>query len=520
MQFLTEYVHSLTKYNFLTKVLKVQPLTPVFTPAPAVKIMINLGACFDIPTGAYEKGCHGEYILNGGLAAVSGVVGIGNNFKSTVTNFMAYTGLSRFVKYSRGSTYDTEINIHESHHRQYKITREIQEAFGINIIDDGRWTITDKTVYTGDEFYDKYKEFLKDKRKNAKSYEVKTPFKDRDGGPLKVILPTFTVMDSASEFVTSDIIEMQNNNSLGESGRNTLSMRQGIGKNQFLMEVPGLANGSYDFLMMTAHIGNVFNMDPRNPAPKKLQHLKADVKIKGVPEKFTFVTNNLFHCYNAAPLINQGTKGPEFPRSPDDDLAGDTDLNVVSVKVLRSKSGPSGMAIMVLVSQKEGVLPSLTEFYNIKENGRYGLEGNDRNYNLALIPEVKLSRTTVRGKIDSDARLRRALNITSEMCQMNDLWHHLRPGLLCTPKELYDDLIKIGYDWETLYNTRHYWVVEEEEEGRPPFLSTMDLLMMRIGEYVPYWFTKEQKAKLDMTKVVNIDGATPRVKIQNATAEA
>lgn len=481
-----------------------KPIVPFLEPAPNVKIMINLGACLDVPTGTYEKGVHGEHILNGGLAALTGVVGIGNNFKSTVTNFMAYTAISRVIRYSKGETYDTEINIHESHHMSYKVYKEIIEQFGVDLITQGRWVITDKTRYTGDEYFDRYKEFMKEKKKSFKDYEATTPFKDRDGKNLKALLPTFSIIDSMSEFVTSDVMDMQDANSLGESGANTVSMRQGLQKNRFLMEIPGLANGSFDFLLMTAHIGSEFNMDPRNPAPKKLQHLKGGVKIKGVPEKFTFVMNNCWHCYNAAPLINQGTKGPEFPRDPNDDLPGDTDLNVVTVRQLRSKSGPSGMAIQMLVSQKEGVLPSLTEFYNIKENGRYGLDGNDRNYNLFLLPEVKLSRTTVRGKIDSNPQLRRALNITSEMCQMNDLWHHLRPGLLCTPKELYEDIAKIGYDWETLLNTRGYWVIKEEEEGRPPFLSTMDLLMMRIGEYVPYWLSKDAVAKLKMENAVKI----------------
>ena len=60
-----------------------------------------------------------------------------------------------------------------------------------------------------------------------------------------------------------------------------------------------------------------------------------------------------------------------------------------------------------------------------------------------LLPDVKLSRTTIRSKIDENPQLRRVLNITSEMCQMDQMWHGI-DELMCTPKELYDDLIKLG----------------------------------------------------------------------------
>jgi hypothetical protein len=69
-------------------------LAAPFTPTPVVKIMINIGALFDISTGTYLEGRNGEYILNGGLAALTGIVGIGNNFKSTLEHFMTLTATS------------------------------------------------------------------------------------------------------------------------------------------------------------------------------------------------------------------------------------------------------------------------------------------------------------------------------------------------------------------------------------------------------------------------------------------
>lgn len=473
-------------------------LRPGFTPAAPVQVMINIGSLLDIPTGTYVKGFHGESILNGGLGNLTGVVGIGNNFKSTVLHYMFLTAMAR-MKNSFGNTYDTEINIHETHLQE--IANRIAELEGELVFETERWVITSKKEHSADEWYDILREFLIAKPKEKKMY-VTTPFKGRDKiNPLSIPLPTFTEVDSLSEFVTKNVMETQASNSLGESGANMIYMQQGQQKNRFLMEIPALAGAAYNYTLMTAHIGTEFNLDPRNPAPKKLQHLKGGVKLKGVPEKFTFLMNNCWHCYNAAPLINQGTKAPEYPRDSDDDLKGDTDLNEVIVRQLRSKSGPSGMAVTLIVSQTEGVLPTLSEFHHVKNSERYGLGGNVQNYYMELRPDVKLARHTVRNKIDSDALLRRAINITADMCQMSQLWHHLDEGLLCTPKQLYDDLIAKGYDWDVLLNTRGWWCLKEDEPDQLPFLSTMDLLNMRQGTYHPYWLAEDKRTILPGNKL-------------------
>lgn len=460
-------------------------LRPPFRPTAPVKTLINIGCLFDIPTGEYTQGIHGEWILNGGLGYLTGIVGIGNSFKSTMLHYMMLTAFARMGLKSTASTYDTEINIHES--RLKHLYSSIDILKGEDIIETGRWVITDNREYTGDEYYDSLKEYMENKRKHEKSLLRKTPFFNRERtGPLEIIQPTYSQIDSFSEFTTKDVIKMQDENSLGESGGNTIMMRQGLQKSRFLMEIPSLAGGSQNYVLTTAHLGSEFNMDPRNPAPKKLQYIPQGFKIKGAPEKFTFIMNNCWLAYSATKLQNDSTKAPEYPRDSDDDLKGDTDLSVVKVVQLRGKSGPTGMTMEIVVSQKDGVLPSLTEFHYLKNNDRFGLEGNLQNYTLALCPDIKLSRTAVRGKIEKHPELRRALNICAELSQITDLWHHVDPELLCSPKQLYDDMIALGYDWKVLLNTRGWWTLEGEFEDIP-YLSTMDILMARKGRYIPYW---------------------------------
>lgn len=465
-----------------------------FTPAPEVKIMLNIGALFDISTGTFIEGRHGEMILNGGLCPLTGIVGGGNLFKSTIMHYQSFTALSRF-KGSFGSTYDTEVNTHEWHLSEM-ISRNL-ELEGEDILQTGRWVITDKTVYSGNKWYDVQRNFCEEKIKGFAKSKVETPFWDRaKTGIFYMSTPTFNELDSFTEFETDDVAKMQDENELGESGANTIHMRQGLAKMRLLMEAPRLNTGSYNYLLMTAHIGKESTMQKgaggKDVPISKLKHLKNGDAIKGVTTKFTFVTHNCWHAFNATPLMQDNGDGPLYPRDSKDTLKYDTDLNTVHLRNLRSKSGISGMTIILIVSQTEGVLPSLTEFHYIKEMERFGLEGNVQNYALSLYPDVKLSRTTVRGKIDSDAKLRRALNISAEMCQMSNLWHNQEEGLQCTPKQLYDDLIAMGYDWNILLSTRGWWTTCNDKHPIP-FLSTMDLLRMRTKKYHPYWLEEDKK---------------------------
>ena len=470
-------------------------LIPGFTPAPVVKAMLNIGALLDIPTGIWQTGIHGEKILNGGLGSITGIVGIGNNFKSTIMHYMMLSALNRVYPQFKtsGSTYDTEINVHESHIDS--LAKRFDSFKDVDIFDEQIWTNTDTTVYSANKWFEVLKDFLKDKKKNEKDFTVDSPFVGRDGKLMPMIVPTFGEVDSLTEFKSDAETRMLEENELGDSGANTYHMRAGLIKTRFLMETPALVGGAYHYLAMTGQLGKDIPMAQAGPMPaqpiKKLQFLKNGDKIKGVTDKFTFATNNCWHAYNAAPLINQSTKAAEYPLQGVDPLSGDTDLMLVMLRQIRSKSGPTGYVIEMIVSQSEGVLPELTEFHFIKSADRWGINGTLQHYALDLYPDVKLQRTTVRSKIDEDPMLRRALNITAEMLQIKH-FHRNCDDVICTPKELYDDLKSKGYDWSVLLNTRGWWTINNDKHP-VPYLSTRDLLNMRAGTYHPYWLDEKDK---------------------------
>lgn len=468
-------------------------LRPNFTPAPVVKTLINIGALLDVPTGFILECRFGEHVINGGLATFTGVVGIGNNFKTTVMDHMSFTALAR-TQESTGSDYDTEVNKHEHQISDGRI-RTVHDLLGEDVLMTGRWIHTDKTVYSGNEWYAQQKEFLENKVKNSKVLSRDTPFWNRERtGFMQMLVPTITSVDSFTEFETDDVIDMQDKNELGDSGGNTIHMRQGLAKLRFLMEAPRLNGAAYNYLLMTAHIGKESTMQNAGPGGqvpvKKLATLKHGDKIKGTTDKFTFVTHNCWQCFDSKAITADDRMGPKWPKDEFDRAKDEQDLKEVKITLLRGKSGPSGQNISIIVSQREGVKADLTEFNHCKTLGNFGFEGNNTTYSLSLMPEVKLMRTTVRGLFDTNPRLRRAMNITSEILQMTYLWPQWR-DLYCTMKELYDDIKALGYDWDMLLDTRGWWTYNNHLQD-VQFLSSFDLLRMRKKLYVPYWLTDEQ----------------------------
>ena len=257
-----------------------------FTVIPPVKAMINIGACLDIPVGTYIKGKRGENILNGGLGSLTGVVGIGNNFKTTIALYMMFVAMARILN-SSANEYDTEINVHEWHVRELLLA--IKEFFNEDIIDSGRFEITDKTIQFGGAWWDKLKGFLQEKIKNNKQLEVFTPFINREKTDfLKIIIPTFTLVDSLSEFITEDVVKMQDANLLGDSGANTVQMRQGLLKEQDieicpvmegveLLLVDGKEIGRY---LLITYVGWIANNDVERTDVSNQEIRLTDITVK------------------------------------------------------------------------------------------------------------------------------------------------------------------------------------------------------------------------------------------------
>lgn len=460
------------------------------------KILLNVGATMDIPTGILITGPKGETIINGGCGNVMAVVGQGNTFKSTILEYIMLSAADKVAASTDTSimTYDSEIN--KSMERLNDVANKFEYLDNNPIFGDGvdpQWQITDKSEYPADEWTTLLKQSLKEKENNKSDVAEFKTFRDPiTKDVLKMKTPTFVQVDSLSEFESSKTIDLMENVKTDDASSNMLFMQQGLFKTKFLAELPRMSSGSNTYFFLTAHVGEKKDMRSGPAAygapTKDLQHMKADEKLKGVSSKFAFLTSSLWQAVGVSILKNPSTKLPEYPLDKDETL--ETDLQIVTLKQLRSKTGSSGYTLQIVVSQTDGVLPNLTEFHYIKNNGRYGIDGSMQSYSLDIYPECKLSRTTVRTKINNDPLLRRALNITSELLQLHKFHPRLKElGLLCTPKELYDDLKAMGYDWDKdILTTRGWYTLDNYKKDLPNFLSIVDLLKMRKGLYKPYWY--------------------------------
>lgn len=461
----------------------------------ALRPAFNVGALLDIPTGAYHIGKDGESILNGGVVGISSVVGPANSFKSVIIMYINFALADRIKDFNL-SIYDSEASLSYSRINQmiqrFPELSKIVHGNELLAPEDIKITLTSAVEMFGDEYFDKLKEILKERSKSKRSTLVETPFLNAKGENVKIQEPHGVVIDSLSEFKISVQDEkIIDKNKIGASGNNILYMREGIAKKQLVTQLPKLCGSNSLLVSLTAHIGDEFELDPYAPKKHKLTHAKRGSKVTGTTKAFEFLNNVVYEIFSSSPLNNKEKKtGVLYPVLASDRDEDCKDLMIVNMVSTRNKSGPSGFSVNLIVSQREGVLGHLSQFHYIKEQNRYGLIGNNTNYQLALLPEVTLSRTTVRGKVDEISNLRRALEITSEMLQLDTLWASLPDNLMCSPAELYSDLIAMGYDWEILLNTRGYWVLEKDAEGLLPFLSTMDLLRMRKSFYRPKWYPK------------------------------
>lgn len=460
-------------------------LATYFNAAPAIRPVFNVGAPFDVPTGEYITGMDGESILNGGVPNISGISGRGETGKSLLADFFFLSVMDRYN--ADGVSYDTEQT--KTRQRVLRLCQRFPHLKSLDIFEQERLIISDAAGMTGDVFFTALRSFLLDKKKNGKGKMKTTPFVLKED-LIKIISPTVSMIDSFSQWTPATVVTMQDKHDVGSSDRNTEAMKAGNARSQLMSELPTLTSNTGCYIFLTAHLGDEIVMDQHAPSKKKLGFMKGEQKMKRVPENYSFLTNNLWLTTKMTVLKKSGTKELEYPIGLAGESEGQTDLSVIEVQLLRSKSPAAGRFIEVVVSRTEGVLPHLTMFHYAKERERWGLGGNLQNYFLELVPDITLSRTTVRRKIDDEVKLRRALEINCEMLQLKEFWN-LPKELICTPKELYADLKAKGYNWDTLLNTRSYWMFKEDITPETlPFLSTMDLLRMRAGTYHPKWLTK------------------------------
>lgn len=459
--------------------------------ATRVEPLFDPGGIFSIPCGKYLDGRHGEKILNSCIGAANSIQGLGNTGKTAILMYLGLVVVGRY-KGSKFMLYDAESSFQWL--RLQEAISGIPGFEGVDIMNepsDDLTVVKGNSIY-GDELFDKIKAYAKER----KPKEMKTsPFRNEMGELIKCYPSLNIFFDSFSATKLKVVVEnFDDKHDTGSSKNNTADMKESNIKSKMINQMPNInLNGGVIFSMVSQLKKDIV-MDQYAADTNNMAYTTRGVSRKGVSNAFGYINNNLWEIKVSKPLHNgDAEKTALYPDGDADRTKGTVDLQEIVMVQSRNKNGPAGFQFNLVYSQTEGFLPHLTCFYYIhKVKKGYGIGGNNVKYHLDLLPGVTVGRTTVRRECSINPKFQRAVEITAQLAQQEQLMK-LDKKYACTPKELHDDLVAMGYDWDDLLDTRGHWVFVEDEELFKPSLTPFDLLRMRLGEYVPYWHKGKKK---------------------------
>lgn len=474
-------------------------LSSIDSAAP-IRVYYNVETMLDNFTGRYLEGCRGDYILNGGMSQGMVVSGRGNTIKTGTLLLIALRVLDRYPS-SEGQLHDTEDSLMGIHRIE-----ELAEGIAPGLVEGGvlwnvdRFSISDSSnekVDSTTKWWKVISDALRARiKKNTKDDWVVTPFKnptiEGKAVPIKVLKPFMGIVDSISK-ANLDVVEgMEIKHTIDDKERNILAAREGLIKTRMIREMPRLAATGGAYWLMSAHMGDFVNMgNPMETVEKKLTFMRSAVKFKGFPEAGTLLTSVILYSNHQTPLQNKADRTPEYPLKDGENAIKDPDLLELHMMTLRSKVGRTGLETGYVYSQSTGFNIPLSHFHAIRKN-RFGISGKSGDvwYSLILYPEAKISRSTVRDKLDGDYRMIRALELTVSImirCSIDHKFRELYMTEIGSLEKLYE-MIEASpvITWEEIYKTREWW---SENDYNNPLrrLSTLDVINIAVGAYVPYW---------------------------------
>lgn len=466
-------------------------------PAPEFRPSFNIGACMDLPTAEFYTGKHGEYIMSGGFGNMVAFSGPGNSNKTGLADFGHAQMLDRLLMTapSQYSKYDTEeqaaparfVNLCK-HNKLY--------LHQVDLLDTGMYLLTNRSTEPGEEYYDTWKKGLESKVKDKLPLQ-RTPFVTRSGEFFHMLPPTQNSIDSITDFTTSSSDDLLVKHDLNDSKTNRVFMVQGRDKSVMLLEMPVYTSRYNDYMTITTHVGKKgvdMSSGPAKPPSKSNTHMKADERIKGLTEKVYYMFSAYWMTHVSRTYWQDGTKVARYPKSPETIVENDIDLQTTDILLIRGKGGAgSGTRLTIVSSQKEGIIPYLTELDFVRDNDSYGILGNATTWSLELMPEIKMTRNSCRSKFDESLKLQRAMNITSEICQARRYFKAVYPWIPDSMTAVVEGLKANGYDIDFLLeNTRGWWTLNEEKHPLK-YLCFLDVVRMSLGTYHPYWLEDDKK---------------------------
>lgn len=463
-----------------------------------MRIGYNAETMLDNFTGQYHVGTYGERLLSGGAYSSMLITGRGNTIKSTTG--LTYMGrlLDRYPSTSAtvNDTEDSIVGIFRIEHLLAKVSPSL--VSDRVLYDVNRFKISNassKTEPTTTKWFDGLSARIRARmKKNVKADYTVTPFLDPmdESGKtyirrLKLVVPFMDSMSKATIDLTQEVIDKAATDS---GDQNMVAARESLIKGRMMREIPRLAGAGGSSWIITAHMGDKMQLMESGHQQSKLAFINAKVTLKHAPEPVTFLTTYILYSNHLKPLMHDKTE-PLYPEADPFGLALERDIDLMELHMmtLRSKVGLTGVEWCYVVSQTDGYKIPLSHFHFTKKY-KFGIEGLGGTWlTLHLLPDVKISRTTIQDKIEENPKLVRALEIqTAIMIQILVGNRELKADLMKLGglPQLYQAIIDKGYDWDEIYATREWWA-EDHYTNEVKYLSAWDIIRMGTGDYVPYW---------------------------------
>ena len=434
---------------------------------------LNTGTMLDIANGKYVPGADGCTILNGGVPQTMGLAGRQQRFKSTEILSFVMNVLGRY-EHAEAVVYDTESSLQKD-----RIL-----SMGDMPVENGnnRLKLISHTEYQTEDFVEFIKKVAEDKRKNAKEYTVQTPILDPvTQEPVSMMIPTLVVIDSWSEMRSKAVTDAMDKVNSSDAGTNMVYMTEGNIKTKVMSQLPRIASRAGIYFFFTVHIGEKYSLDPYAPKNKDLPHMKSSDKLKNAGSDFSFLVSTLLEARDAK-VLQSDKKECFYP----DVFTNPTEYSRIGNVVCRCKNNGSGTQFSHVVSQSTGIDTNLTNYDYLRTNKFYGLPGNHITHTTTLTPQTSISRTNISKKVREDRRLARALEILSQLCQVQQSWSlkDMPVPLDMTPETLAEKLTAMSnYHIDDILESRGYWSYSKNETR--PYLSLFDILAIVDNKYKP-----------------------------------
>ena len=442
----------------------------------------NTGSLFDLPSGRYVPGVDGKWYLNGGLSPhVNAIVGPNGAFKSTSACTFVMRAASIY-KDSETLILDSENSLDKDKSRALHMAEELYDD---SLEERVRWIKgIDYTIgkpknkdYDASDIYDVIKKICALKETHRKDMIRETPFYDpKTGEALKMWVPTFFFIDSLTELTTALEEETLNGQNTNFSDTNTVAMADGNKKTLFIHAMRKLCQKYGIVFVVTGHFDKVVQMDMYNPTPKETTFAPRDYKTKGCGSKLKFLSS--IYARTQAVLLQDSSKEPLYACG----TGPAKDVLEIDITLERCKTANAGEVTPFVATQSEGLLNAVTNYHYLRIHDYFALNGNKQKQQVFLLPDVTISRNTIRSIASGDAKLRRALEIAAQYCYIRNNWNtkdypvrfDLDPNVLFD--RLNSDKNKTVID--DILNTRGYWTFKGSEQDQLPYMDLFEILVM------------------------------------------